>query len=94
MSAPQLNLEDDAVDKSVADVREEAVLAPLEASGASGSDAPVPASVDQKAEAPEEKPDGDSPELTDQTNFLPTRQASATSHLFPVLCLTGPESNR
>ncbi|EPS99206.1 hypothetical protein FOMPIDRAFT_1060977 [Fomitopsis schrenkii] len=93
MSAPQLNLEDDAVDKSVADVREEAVLAPLEASGASGSDAPVPASVDQKAEAPEEKPDGDSPELTDQTNFLPTRQASATSHLFPVLCLTGPESN-
>lgn len=61
------------MDKSVADVREEAVVAVPEASAAGGSDAPAPA-VNEKAEVPEGKAKGDSPELTDQTNFLPTRQ--------------------
>ena len=73
MSTAQLKLADDAMDKGVADVREEAVVAVPEASAAGGSDAPAPA-VNEKAEVPEDKAKGDSPELTDQTNFLPTRQ--------------------
>ena len=76
MSEAQLKLEDDATDKSVADVHEEAVVAVSEAYAAGGSSAPVPSSaiVDTKAEATEGKAKGDSAELTDQTNFLPTRQ--------------------
>ena len=77
MSEAQLKLEDDATDKSVADVHEEAVVATVsEANAAGGSSAPVPSSAiaDTKAEATEGKARGDSAELTDQTNFLPTRQ--------------------
>ncbi|KAH9921048.1 major facilitator superfamily domain-containing protein [Fomitopsis serialis] len=56
------------------DVREDLVLAlPEAAHGASGSDVPAPTSSDeQRADASNNN--GDSVELTDQTNFLPTRQ--------------------
>lgn len=84
MNAAQLKLEDDARDKSVADVREEAVVAVPEASGAGGSLVPV---LTLKEAGVSKKAEGDSPELTDQTNFLPTRQVR---RILAVFCTLGP----